>query len=361
MTRPCRPSRGCTWRSCRRPGRRRRRRLAADLEQGLLEVLRLVEEAVEDWQKMITRSEETIALLSDPVRTAGRRDEAALARELLGWLNANHFTFLGYREYTLVSDAADDGQPRSRFVPVPATGLGILRADADVPGAFGALPPASATRRPDGDHQGQLQVPGAPPGLPGLHRHPNLRRRGPDHRRAALPRPVLLLGLLRERDPGAGAAAEGGRGPGAVRLRRAEPWRQGDHGRAGDLPAGRAVPDPDRRAGRRWRRSPTSRNAVRSGCSSAATRTVATCPAWSICPGTATPPPSGKRMEDILLRRLGGASIDYTARVTESVLARLHFVVRMPVGEAMGEVDVRAPGARAHPGHPVVERRVRRH
>src|SRR3712207_9520475 len=32
----------------------------------------------------------------------------------------------------------------------------------------------------------------------------------------------------------------------------------------------------------------------------------------------------------------------YTARVSESVLARLHFVVRMPLGEAMGEVDVRA-------------------
>ena len=46
--------------------------LAADLEQGLLEVLRLVEEAVEDWQKMITRSEETIALLADPAQTAGR-------------------------------------------------------------------------------------------------------------------------------------------------------------------------------------------------------------------------------------------------------------------------------------------------
>ena len=48
-----------------------------------------------------------------------------------------------------------------------------------------------------------------------------------------------------------------------------------------------------------------------------------------------------QRMEEILLRRLGAASVDYTARVSESVLARLHFVVRMPVGEAMGEVDVR--------------------
>ena len=49
-----------------------------------------------------------------------------------------------------------------------------------------------------------------------------------------------------------------------------------------------------------------------------------------------------KRMEEILMRQLGGASIDYTARVSESVLARLHFVVRMPVGESMGTIDVRA-------------------
>ena len=48
------------------------------------------------------------------------------------------------------------------------------------------------------------------------------------------------------------------------------------------------------------------------------------------------------RMQDILMRKLGGASIDYTARVSESVLARLHFVLRMPVGEAMGELDIRA-------------------
>ena len=39
---------------------------------------------------------------------------------------------------------------------------------------------------------------------------------------------------------------------------------------------------------------------------------------------------------------LGGSSIEYTARVTESVLARLHFVVRMPVGAALGEIDVRS-------------------
>ena len=37
-------------------------------------------------------------------------------------------------------------------------------------------------------------------------------------------------------------------------------------------------------------------------------------------------------MQQILLSRLGGSSIEYTARSTESVLARLHFVVRVPVG-----------------------------
>ena len=111
--------------------------LVPELERGLLEVLRLVEEAVEDWQKMITRSEETIQLLKDPMRIAGRTDEAARARELLAWLNANHFTFLGYREYELV-DRQGDGQ--RVLEPVPATGLGILRADQDVPGAFHALP-----------------------------------------------------------------------------------------------------------------------------------------------------------------------------------------------------------------------------
>ena len=38
-------------------------------------------------------------------------------------------------------------------------------------------------------------------------------------------------------------------------------------------------------------------------------------------------------MQELLLSRLGGTSIEYTARSTESVLARLHFVVRVPVGK----------------------------
>ena len=36
-------------------------------------------------------------------------------------------------------------------------------------------------------------------------------------------------------------------------------------------------------------------------------------------------------MQQLLLERLGGTSVEYTARSTESVLARLHFVVRLPM------------------------------
>ncbi|QNG36775.1 NAD-glutamate dehydrogenase [Geodermatophilaceae bacterium NBWT11] len=38
-------------------------------------------------------------------------------------------------------------------------------------------------------------------------------------------------------------------------------------------------------------------------------------------------------MQKLLLEHLGGTSVEYTARSTESVLTRLHFVVRVPVGK----------------------------
>ncbi len=49
-------------------------------------------------------------------------------------------------------------------------------------------------------------------------------------------------------------------------------------------------------------------------------------------------------MQQLLLERLGGTSVEYTVRSTESVLSRLHFVVRVPVsrtgGASLPEVDV---------------------
>ncbi|MDV3127723.1 NAD-glutamate dehydrogenase [Mycobacterium sp. 21AC1] len=44
-------------------------------------------------------------------------------------------------------------------------------------------------------------------------------------------------------------------------------------------------------------------------------------------------------MQDILVRELGGVSIDYSARVSESPWAVVHFTVRLPDGSQAGNVD----------------------
>ena len=44
-------------------------------------------------------------------------------------------------------------------------------------------------------------------------------------------------------------------------------------------------------------------------------------------------------MQDILVRELGGESIEYTARVSESPWAVVHFTVRLPSGSGAGQVD----------------------
>ena len=52
------------------------------------------------------------------------------------------------------------------------------------------------------------------------------------------------------------------------------------------------------------------------------------------------------RIERLLAEALGGISVEFTARVTESVLARLHFVVHVPPGQGLPAVDPRELEAR---------------
>ena len=44
-------------------------------------------------------------------------------------------------------------------------------------------------------------------------------------------------------------------------------------------------------------------------------------------------------MQDILLRELNGVGVDYTTRVTESMLARVHFIVRTDPTRPPGDID----------------------
>ncbi|MFD7667591.1 NAD-glutamate dehydrogenase [Streptomyces sp. NPDC059788] len=105
----------------------------ADLKQitaDLLRVLSDVREAVEDWEKM-RDSALRIAdeLPTEPTADDLRDQEVDEARELLRWLAADHFTFLGYREYELTSAPGESGTEEDVLTAVPGTGLGILRSD----------------------------------------------------------------------------------------------------------------------------------------------------------------------------------------------------------------------------------------
>ncbi|TXJ79960.1 NAD-glutamate dehydrogenase [Streptomyces lavendulae] len=97
----------------------------ADLKQitsDLLRVLSDVREAVEDWDKMREAAARVAGELeSEPVPADLPKAEVEEARELLRWLATDHFTFLGFREYELRGD--------DTLAAVAGTGLGILRSD----------------------------------------------------------------------------------------------------------------------------------------------------------------------------------------------------------------------------------------
>jgi glutamate dehydrogenase len=92
--------------------------------EALRRVMSNVREAVEDWPKMkATCSELAEDLAANPPH--GIPDnEVEQARQLLEWLADNHFTFLGYREYALRR-----GTDHDRLEAKHGTGLGLLRYD----------------------------------------------------------------------------------------------------------------------------------------------------------------------------------------------------------------------------------------
>ena len=92
--------------------------------------------------------------------------------------------------------------------------------------------------------QGQLDVHRAPAALPGLRRGQAVRPGRQGDRRAAVPRAVHALGVLREHHPDPGAAPQAGRGAGRHRPGRGQPRRQRPGRVPGELPARGAVPDP---------------------------------------------------------------------------------------------------------------------
>jgi len=323
------------------------------LDDGLTAVLRDVRESVEDWAKLKSRAQSIVDELrtSPPPLDPEEVDEVA---ELLDWLADDHFTFLGYREYTL--RRADDGDG-DLLRAVPGSGLGILRSDPS--STSGRLPPPVAQRARDRE----LAIITKANSRSTVHRpayldYVSVKSFGDDgevdgERRflglfssAAYTESVTHIPVLRRKRQEVldqlGFAPTSHSGKALLDLLETYPRDELFQTSADELvPTLHSVLHLQERRQLRLfvRQDPYLR--------------YLSCLVY--LPRDRYTTQVRVRMEAILANALvdGGAdgstgsdsipegvTVDYTARISESVLARLHFVVRPALGELVGEIDV---------------------
>ncbi|MBB6118738.1 NAD-glutamate dehydrogenase [Nocardiopsis algeriensis] len=107
------------------------------VESVLADVRHVNEDAAKMRDRVVRVADE---LAASPERlAAGGVDprEVGESVDFLRWVAERQFVFMGYREYSLVTDENGDDALR----PEPGTGLGLLRMDSPVSTSFAALPP----------------------------------------------------------------------------------------------------------------------------------------------------------------------------------------------------------------------------
>ena len=103
-------------------GREHDRVLLDQLRQSVERVLADVRAAVVDWQPMRARTRELIDEFDSTPPPSVDPSLIEESKAFLEWLAEDNFTFIGYREYDLV----DEGD-EARMQPIDGSGLGILR------------------------------------------------------------------------------------------------------------------------------------------------------------------------------------------------------------------------------------------
>ena len=107
-----------------------------ELMENIHRVLKDVRASVLDWHQMVLRAEESLLELE---QTPPPLDpsEIAESKDFLRWIINNNFTFLGARDYRIIGDEAN----RALEV-IPGTGLGVLREETGaVSRRYAELPP----------------------------------------------------------------------------------------------------------------------------------------------------------------------------------------------------------------------------
>ncbi|MCA0145658.1 NAD-glutamate dehydrogenase [Blastococcus sp. LR1] len=311
---------------------------AEDLVAGLRTVLDDVRAVCEDTVRLRERVRELAARLDQmaPDEAAGPSDDPAEAAALLRWLADGNFVLLGAREVELPAD------PRAAVRAVPGTGLGVLRSDTDMSG--GSATPEAA-QAPAGHllvvtkadsratvHRRSwldliaLTTPADPSGARRQYRFVGL------FPSVAYSSSVLDVPLVRRRVAEvvarSGVPADSHTGKELLEVLETYPRDELMQVDADELlPVAMGVLHlQERRQTRLFlRQDPTKRF-------------------WSALvylPRDRYTTEVRLAMQQQLLERLGGSSIEFTARSTESVLARLHFVVRLPIGRKGAPRQVR--------------------
>src|SRR4051812_14547506 len=319
---------------------------AHDLVVGLRAVLEDVRAVDEDAGRMRARALELadrlekLAVAGTPATSDDPADDPAEAAALLRWLADGNFVFLGARDVELVPSR---GKTASRAVP--GTGLGVLRSDTDMSAAVLGTPEATRTpghsllvvtkadARSTVHRRAWLDLVGVRlPAEEGVKQH-RLVGLFPT---AAYTTSVLDVPLVRRRVAEvitrSGVPADSHTGKALLDI--LETYPRDELLQVGTdelLPVAMAVLHlQERRQTRLFlRRDPAGRF-------------------WSALvylPRDRYTTEVRLGMQQLLLEQLGGTAIEYTAWSTESVLTRLHFVVRLPVGRrgspkpARGDAD----------------------
>src|SRR5215218_5092295 len=307
---------------------------AADLVAGLRMVLDDVRAVDEDAERLRARVLELANRLDERARDSGPlpddpAEDPAEAAALLRWLADGNFVFLGARDVDLVQSR---GKTAAR--PVHGTGLGVLRSDTDMSESLAGTPEATRSPAPQlltvtkADARSTVHrrawldlvavsIPGEDGAAPRQFRFVGL------FPSAAYTSSVLDVPLVRRRVAEviarSGVPVDSHTGKELLDVLETYPRDELLQVGADELlPVALAVLHlQERRQTRLFlRQDPTGRF-------------------WSALvylPRDRYTTEVRLAMQELLLTRLGGTNIEYTARSTESVLARLHFVVRMPVG-----------------------------
>ncbi|HEY0698537.1 MAG TPA: NAD-glutamate dehydrogenase, partial [Micromonospora sp.] len=323
-----------------------RDRLRGELKR----VLTDVREAVEDWPRMRQRAlslaDELASARTSDTRPPVPEKDITDSVELLRWLAHEHFTFLGYREYRLVDREGatnGDGHREKVLEAVLGTGLGILRRDSTTSRSLSSLPPEAY----DKVLEKRLLIITKANSRATVHRSAYLDYIGfkvfdeagevIGERRflglfstAAYRTSVRELPVVRRKVAEvmerSGLSPRSHSGKDLLQILETYPRDELFQIKTDDLY--HAVVGVLRMAGRRQLRVFLRRDGYGRFIS-----------CLIYLPRDRFTTQNRLRMQEILLRELNGVGVDYTTRVTESMLARVHFIVRTDPSRPPGQID----------------------